>query len=327
LFAGFSTSANVQAAEWRADISKYDLGDAREEIALRTIQSYLDVYRNRQVAQMSQANVDMHIKTLQTVQDRVDGGQADTGDLNQAKSRLSLAKARLRQTQGDLRESEVNFQEVVGTPADELMMANGNLLDVNLNEEQAVERAFDNNPQINAAKASEQARQADVDVAQANFYPSVDFKLSEGRDWDVSGVEGATIDRRAVISLDYNLYSGGADRARYRRALELSSEARQKEAETRRDVERQMRNAYNDYETAFERLAFLQERVAASQAVVKSYREQYAIGGRTLLDVLDVENEFFQSKVAYADGDLSYKFAQYRVLAIMGELVNRFGSN
>ncbi len=324
LYDGFSTSSEVEAAEWRSKVSSFDLIDAREEIALRTIQSYLDVLRNRRVVGLAQKNVDLHNEILSDVETRLIGGQSDEADHNQARSRLALAKARLRQMQGDQIESEARFLEVVGSPADDLSMAKSKIDLVPAGLDEAIRIAQTNNPQLKAAKANISARDSDVKTSDASFQPTFDLDLYENRDWDVSGIEGPSTDRRAVVSFNYNLYRGGSDKARKRRALELASEARLLEAETYRAIERQARIAYSAFETASERLAYLQARAAASGDAVKSFRSQYDIGQRSLLDVLDVENELFQSHIAFADGELEFQFTQFQVLASMGELVNSF---
>ena len=123
----------------------------------------------------------------------------------------------------------------------------------------------------------------------------------------------------------YNFFRGGADRARRGQAVARAGSATFGEAETRRLVEEQMRIDYNNMLTYGERLPILQRRVEAATQVVDAYREQFELGARTLLDVLDVTNELFQARVALVDINVRYRTAQYQVLATMGSLLESLG--
>ena len=107
----------------------------------------------------------------------------------------------------------------------------------------------------------------------------------------------------------------------------MISEATNLEAAAKRTVEKQMRTDYNAYEIAKKNVPVLEQRVDRSSEVLKAYSEQFALGQRTLLDVLDIENELFQAEVALAEAETNVLFGKVRVLSTMGALVKTVASN
>ena len=118
----------------------------------------------------------------------------------------------------------------------------------------------------------------------------------------------------------WNLFQGGANLANTRRLNEVASQAVQSEAEQRRLVVEQMRIDFNARQVASDRIPTLEDRVLAADLVVAAYRQQFQLGQRTLLDVLDVENELFQARVALVAGEFDYRVANYQMLSTIGTL-------
>ncbi len=194
-----------------------------------------------------------------------------------------------------------------------------------LDMQAAVEAAMLGNPAVRAAIGNVAASQSDIKEAAAPYLPALDLELAATREHGSGGVRGTSIEESAALVMRYNFFNGFADRARRTRAIERADGAVQSEAETRRLVEEQMRTDYNTMLTETERLPILVRRVRASEDVVSAYRQQFELGTRTLLDVLDVVNELFQAKVAYVDGDTRHKISQYQVMATMGALLPPMG--
>ncbi len=169
------------------------------------------------------------------------------------------------------------------------------------------------------------ARDEDRSAARASFLPSFDLKLGGAYGDDINGVEGSDIHAQGLVVMNYNLFSGGADMARVRRAAERISEARQRQAEIRRQVEERMRVEYTNLRTAQENLPLTEARARSAAGVVSAYLEQFNIGRRSLLDVLDVVNELFEANVSVVSTDTEMMRAHYRVLAILGSLRQTIG--
>lgn len=325
LFDGFDAWNRTDAAQRRVEVVRYQIHDAREEIGLRAILAYLQVVRSRAVVRFSEENIGKHRNLNDIVKKKVSAGGAGSGALYQTETRLALAKARLVQFSGELRDAESDYLEVIGVMPDELELKNVLLENFPASVDEAIIIAKEGNPAFNAATKTLSALKADHEAAKSPFWPTVNIELTQTRSEDTGGTRGPRMEYQSLLVMRYNLFKGGRDLALKRRALELVSKARQSEAETWRLVEKQMRVDYNALTVMNDKLPLLEKREIASAKSVVTYREQYLIGARSLLNILDVENELFQARIDYVEGLLQHRFAQYRVLATMGRLLKTLG--
>lgn len=121
--------------------------------------------------------------------------------------------------------------------------------------------------------------------------------------------------------MTYNLYRGGGDTARRRQTLALVAEAQQREGEIRRLVEQAIRVSYNAYQIASDRIPVLESHVGSSKRALDAYYEQFNLGERILLDVLNVENEVFGARSNLVNGQFAVLTGFYRILASTGRLL------
>lgn len=321
LFQGFGRFNRTAAAKERVKLANHNLMDSTEAIGLRATTAYIEVLRARHVAMLAEENVSVHLDVRNNIQYKAEKGRSDAGDFNQAESRLSLARKRLNEARGQLRDAEAGYLEAVGQNPGTLEMPRPPHQTVPQTIDLAVASAEENNPAVLAASDAVRASGFDSKALQSPYYPKFDIKLLGQGGNDVDGVEGADNRFQALVVMDYNLYRGGGDLARHRRAVEKASEARQREAEIRRLVAEQMRVEYTALLTARENLPLAETRAQAAARVVSAYRQQFELGRRSLLDVLDVVHELFEANVGVVNTDAEMMRAYYRVLATGGSLL------
>ena len=320
IFDGFETINRTDAARTRVEAAGHQIRDSEEEIALRATQAYLAVLEGRDVVELADENVQAHMEVLDDVRLRAQQGGGSIADVRQAEARLALAQTRLTELRGDLRDAESDFIEAVGTVPDDLELPEPPEDAMPAAMEEAVEKSVASNPAIRAAAVAVAARRTDIEASNGVFYPRFDIELTAARNHNIQGSRGLEQNYQAFGVVRWNLFRGGADLARKRRLTELASQSVQLEAQTKRLTEEQMRVDFNALQVAQDRLPTLEDRVLAADQVVVAYRQQFQLGQRTLLDVLDVENELFQARVALVQGEFDLRDANYRVLATMGTL-------
>ncbi|MAG96060.1 MAG: hypothetical protein CMM08_05155 [Rhodospirillaceae bacterium] len=326
LWDGWGTSNGVEAAEARVDVSRHQVLNAGEQIGLRAVSSYLDLDRNRELVRLAGENVTIHEKLVKDVKLKAESGGGNEADVNQAEARLALAGATVDQFKGTLRDAEAAYLEAIGerpgdtvrppVPAPEALPA-----DV----DSAVKVAMVNSPTVNTAVANVGAMKKELASVRAALMPRLSLDLGGVRNENAGGVKGPNNDFTAQLVLTYNLFRGGGDAARIRSTSALLREATLRELEARRTVEATTRFSYHALITARDRLPTLRDHVSASDKVVKAFTEQFKLGKRSLLDLLDVEGELFQAKGALVNGEVALMVAHYRVLATMGELRQSMG--
>lgn len=325
LFDGGARSAEVERQASRVDGAAYRVRERAEAIGLDAVQAYLDVLRNLEVVSLATENVEIHKQTLTEIQDRVEGGQSGVGDTQQTDARVSAAEAALVETLRQLDVSEIAYRRLVGeSPVNlELPEFNDGVIPDTLEDIIAI--GMDSNPDIRFAKADVNTSDAEIRASEANFYPTVALELDASADHDTDGVEGHNDDFTAMVRLRYNLYRGGIDIGRQKEAVERSSESKQRQMRFERLVEEEIRQSWSILARSKARAAALGDQVVANGQVTSTYRQEFEIGQRDLLDMLDSDNELFNSRTALATVEYAVLFAKYRLLATMGRLNSTLG--
>ncbi|NNK13620.1 MAG: TolC family protein [Desulfofustis sp.] len=193
--------------------------------------------------------------------------------------------------------------------------------------EDATLAALGTNPILKSANADLEARQQQYEVAKAPYYPIIDIELDQRWDEDIS-VSTVTGERewfQALGRVRYNFFNGFSDQARKAETLELVSEAREIKNNTERQVVESMRLSWMAWMSVLDRIDYLRDYIESSKSTATAYAKQFDIGKRTLLDVLDSEAEAIQARADLVDADADGLFAQYRILAATGQLVDSFG--
>lgn len=325
LWDGLATRNEVRRLGHAKLTRYYELLDASENAALEASRAYYDVLRYRQLVALAEENYVQHRSVFEQIQRKVQAGAGRRVDFEQASGRLALAESNLLTETANLHDVSARYQRVVGeTPPGSLPPA-GMFKDIpaQANELQRIGQA--KNPAIAAAIENIRAAQADADGRKAPFQPKVDFRLRQEWDKNRDGILGTRNDGVAEVVLNYNLFNGGSDVARTRQFAERLNNAKDLRDKACRDVRQTVAIAYNDTRKLSEQLNYLDQHQTSIEKARDAYRKQFDIGQRTLLDLLDTENELFQAKRAYVNGEHDLGIAYVRTKAGVGDLLATLG--
>jgi adhesin transport system outer membrane protein len=322
LFDGFATQSEVQRQIARIDSAAYRVEEAAEFIGLDAVEAHLDVLRNQALIELARENLEQHQGILGQVRQLEDRGAGSIGDVRQAESRLAEAQNALATALGNLRDAEAFYLAVVGIPPVDLEEGVAPVVAVPESPDAAVELASVTSPTVQIADADVEVAEAELRGARAGYYPNLDLELGAAAGNDLDGIEGNDVSAQALVVLRYNLFRGGADIAREREAFLRIKEARESLRVAQRDAEREARVAYNALLTAQARLEALRDGVEAQRATRDVYAQQFDLGQRGLLDLLDAENELFIDRTNLVTATFTETFAVYRVLAVIGVMLD-----
>ena len=321
LFDGFAVRSEVARQTARVDSSAYGVAATAEELALRTVATYLEVLRRQETVAQAVDNLEAHQRIHKQIRMLSESGVGRRADLDQAESRLALAKANLRQEQSSLKDAEVSYVRLVGTPPQALLIPASPDQALPMSEALALDAALAGHPSVKSAEADVALASAVNSGVKAALSPRVDLELAKRRANDI--VRGSTKDLSITLRLRYNFSRGGADLARISETGFQIQEANEALNRTRRQVQEDVAQAYNANVTARERLDLLRQYVDASAATRESYAKQFSIGQRTLLDLLNAENEYFNARLAYSTGQYAQLASAFRIFAGMGQLLSQ----
>lgn len=326
LFDGFGVSSEVNRNQARVTSAAHKLAGTSEQVALQAIEAYLEVLRQRELVELTRANLGAHERTLDQIKIRAESGVGRKADFEQVQARFGLAKANFTAAEANLRDAETNFLRVVGAiPADLSKPNQPEQSTLPKSMDEAVQLAFDNNPTLKSALADVEAAEAQNKAAKSSMYPRFDLELGAAQNEDSDGVLGGNDEQYAMVRMRYNLFKGGSDKARVNETAQLSNEAREITRRTQQQLEQSTRLSWNAMVSVGERLPWLKQHADASLATRDAYTKQFSIGQRTLLDMLDSENEHFTASSNYVTGKYLELFAHYRVLTDVGQLLNVLG--
>ncbi len=321
LFDGMATKNEVRRHTARTDSRAYGVFGASENTALEAVDAYLDVLRRQGLVDLASTNLDAHERTHDQITLRSDRGVGRKADMDQSQGRVALAKANLIAEQSNLRDAETNYLRVVGESAESLSDPESPRGFIPETVDEAIGQALGNHPTLKSAESDVESANAQHDTAVSPFYPRIDLELGATANNDLDGVNGHNNDVTAMIRLRYNLFNGGKDKARRQETAHLINQAAEIRNNTHRQVEQSVRLSWNALQTVDNQMNFFELHVQSSEKSRDAYQQQFGLGQRTLLDLLDSENEVFVSRQALVNAQYDQLFAMYRILNSMGALL------
>lgn len=326
LWDGLGTRHEIERTSQERLSRFFDLMDASETAALEAARALLDVQRMRRLVSLATDNVAEHRKALEKIESRVKAGVGRGVDLEQAQARLSLAESNLITERANLHDVVARYQRVVGE-APQRQVAPLAPLDAQLpgSATEALQQAVAQHPAIRAGVAALRAAEFSVKTRESALQPRVEFRARTGRGHNFNGLEGRRGDSGAELVLNWNLFDGGADRARVRQQAALLGQAGDLRDKACRDVTQVAAIAFNDMSKLRDQIGLLQANTDAIERARQAYRQQFDIGQRSLLDLLNAENEAYTAQRALANAQFDRALATVRTQAALGQLTQQLG--
>ncbi|PSS50126.1 TolC family outer membrane protein [Pseudomonas sp. BBP2017] len=325
VFDGFATSSEVGRQQATVNSRAYSLLGTSERTALTVAQVYLDVLTRREMVRLAEDNLRSHERIYDQIKLRTARGVGRLADLDQAEARLAQARNNLITEQTNLADAKTNYLSVVGQMPDELSAPAPfiDLLPANLDE--ARQQMVESSPILRSAESDIAAAEKQYAAAKSTFYPRFDAELGRTADNDIDGMNGHNNEWQAMLRMSFNLYNGGSNKA----DLESKSYQTNQALDIRNNALRQLNEelglAWNALDNANAQLPIAQQYVDYSNNVRSAYQKQFSLGERTLLDLLDSENELFTAQRRLTEVKNIQVFTQYRIKATIGQLLKSQG--
>jgi adhesin transport system outer membrane protein len=327
LFDGWGTRSEVERQQARTESAAARLLAVGESVALQATEAYVDLGRFRALLTISEESLEVHRRIEDQIRLRSEAGVGRRADYDQVLSRVALAEVNLLAARVNLRDAQTTFRRVVGRAPGEqpIEIAGLEPKGVPGSLDEALEVAQVNNPVLQVAAADIEAAKAQAEAARQFDYPRFDLELGGNLDDNLDGTEGRVDDLEAMIRMRYNLYRGGSDAARKRAAALNVNEARDVRDRSVLQLEETLQLAWAAFQATSAQLPLLEQQVTAAIATRDAYAKQFNIGQRTLLDVLNAENEVTQARQSVVATLADNLLARYRLLEAMGTLVDELG--
>ncbi len=324
LFDGFATRSEVNRLDHAARVQYYELQNSMQEVALDSSGAYLDVQRYRQLIEYAEENYIAHKQLFDRIEKRVGAGVARRVDLEQASGRLALAEANLLTEMTNLQNVSARFQRLTSDlPADTLQEVDFFESGVQPTANDALAVAYRQNPQLLGAIENIVATEQEVKGRKSQYLPRLDLNARKNIDASSDGRNSSLAADMIELRATFNLFNGFTDMARIEQAAEKLNVSHDLRDKACIDTRQTLVIAYNDIESLTEQLDYRNQHQLSIEKAREAYRKQFDIGQRTLLDLLDTENEYFQARRTYTNTEKDLHTAYARTYASEGDLLNK----
>ncbi|OCW57393.1 channel protein TolC [Hoeflea olei] len=324
LFDGGARRAEVERQASRVDGASFRVAERSEAIALAVTQEYFEIMLQHELVAIARRNVSELQGIVSDISQGVSGGTLTSADRMQGNERVLSARARLNEAEEDLEQAQIRFLRLVGVRPSSLQSPPSVAKALPRSVTEAVEIARRQSPRIAAAGADVDAADALARGAKSSYLPVISFEAKARVGSDIDGAEGRTSDLEAKVVARWNLYRGGRDLAAEQERIRRASESRMQNVLVHREVQESIQSAWDKRRKRAEQASLLREQASASGSLVSSYRDQFRVGERSLLDVLGAQNTRFNTQVLAKTAQYAAIYADYQALAAMGSLVQAF---
>ena len=324
IYSGGRVRNGMKGARTRIEAGQFDLRATELSIFSQVVAAYMDVIRGQSVVELSRNNVQVLEVNLRATNNRFQVGDLTRTDVAQSESRLSLARGDLKTAEAQLIEARERYIRLVGHEPVDLQQPAA-LPGLPESAEQAVDVALANNPDLASAKKLEQAAKYDVRVARGLRHPTVSTFANGQYTTDLNSTPDSTIQQYgknvsigAVLTVP--LYQGGGPAAQVRQSQAREQQAMEQFTATERSVIAQTRSLYSSWQASNEVIASSRTAVDASALSLQGVRAENSVGTRTILDILNAEQESFSARVQLVTAERNAYVAAFSLLAAMGRI-------
>jgi len=321
LFDGFKTHWQRESELELYEAIALDLQNLASEVAMQSIDNHLTVAASNQAFNFNIINLQTHQKIAENISARVRSGKDDYAKIHQIKARLSLSLANVAAAKNNALKASADYYHSVSSEAGSELAFQNDLLNLPETRAAFVEDVVRFNLLILSQKKKAKSALASAKAAENTNFPTL--HLESGASWndDLDGVDGENNDLYVMLRLRYDLFNGGADKASKAQALILSKRAGYELDDARRIVRRDAEHAWFTYQSSAERVELLEDYVELSQLTRAAYDKQFTIGQRSLIDLLDAENELLKARLQLITARKDLYLSKYQMLNLSGKLL------
>jgi outer membrane protein len=327
LYSGGAVKNNILAAERRVEAGQNDLRGTESTVFSQTVGAYMDVILNQALVGLNRNNVEVLTVNLEATRDRFEIGDLTRTDVAQSEARLALARSDTRTAEANLASARERYIQIVGKPPVDLQPPPP-LPNLPASAGEAEDVALANNPDLLAARERMRAADYDIKVASAARLPQLSA-VAGGSYSNTLGslrISGANISvpqsssgLTVGLSGSIPLFQGGRVGAQRRQAQARAGAAQEQEIGAERNVIAQTRSAYSSWQAANDVIVSSQAAVDAATLSLEGVRAENSVGNRTILDILNAEQELLQAQVRLVTARRNAYVAGFALLAAMGK--------
>lgn len=323
IYQGGRVKNGIEGAKRRVEAGEFDLRGTELDVFAAVVAAYMDVIRTQSVVSLSHNNVGVLEVNLKATRDRFEVGDLTRTDVAQSEARLALARSDLQSAEAQLITARERYIELVGhAPVD--LQPPPPLPGLPTTADDAVDIALANNPDLLAARKNREATKFDVNVAKGARLPTVSAFSTGSYNGDLGSTPaGNQADTKSVVvgaRITVPLYQGGAPGSRVRQNKAYEQQAMERETAVERNIVSQARSLYSSWQASNQVIESTKIAVSSNALSLQGVRAENSVGTRTILEILNAEQESFSSQVQLVTAQRNAYVAGFSLLAVMGQV-------
>ncbi|WP_414594394.1 TolC family outer membrane protein [Ancylobacter sp. G4_0304] len=320
IYDGLRTANSVRGAESQVRGQRELLRNTEQLVLLDAATAYMNVLQNGALVELQKQNLEALREELRAARDRFAVGEITRTDVAQAEASVANAESELSLAESNLNTSNAVFFQVTGLrPA---KLTPGRPIDGLLAKSQAraVELGLSRHPAVKAAEFAVDAALSNVKVAEGALSPTLTLNGSASSNYNNSANVERQTSAAASLNLSVPIYQGGAEFATIRQTKETLGQMRIEVDVNREQVRANVVQYWGALEAAKAAIESAQASVAANEIALRGVREEWRVGQRTTLDVLNAQTALFNARASLVIAQRDRVVASYAVLSASGEL-------
>ena len=319
LFRGFRNSAGVLKAELSVKATRATLLAKEQDVLLSAVTAFMSVVQDQAKLDLKINNEQVLQRQLEATKDRFRVGEITKTDVSQAEARVAGAAADRIQFGGNLNNSRANYLKVIGEDPGKLAVPSA-LSVTPTSLENAIKAAISSHPDIISQRYLEESARINIKSVRGELLPTVDLAGKLSRGWEASANDDQKTTGQVKLSLSIPLYQKGSVYSRLRAAKQDARQSLQKLEEARRNVSEAAAKAWESVKTAKARIKSFSAQINAAKIALEGVQREAAVGSRTILDVLDAEQELLDAKISLVGANREQVVASFQLQETIGQL-------
>jgi adhesin transport system outer membrane protein len=328
LFNGFGTKHEIELKKAKLKSSAYSYIEKANDVIFKFVKSYIDLLRSKELLEIEKKNVSIHEEIYKDTKKQYKSGIGRLSDLKEVFSKLSLAYSNYLSEENNYKDKAVSFHKFYGRYIDAQQLQKPAIeWKIPQTFKETLLKAMQNNPSIIVQNYEFQAAKAYFRSTQKSFYPKIDLELKAKSSKNIGGSESDVDTRSALLKFSYNLFNGGRDAKEVQIQKSLVLKQNEQKSQIKREIIENANLSWNSYEILKKQIDFLRKYKKSSEAKIESYKNEFDLGRRSLLDLLSAQDDYIDAKRKEINAEYDLMYAKFRILDSLGELPNSLGIN
>lgn len=326
IFDGYKTSNRIDYQKNKLLSASYDYLDSVNELTYNTVESYLNVFRNKELLLAVENSVNVNKGILDKVTGLYDSGIKVISDVNKIHATYALSVSNLNVRKQNLNSSKIKLENLVGAniELEKLEKATIDFSTLNLSDKNNIlEEAKKNNPILLLGRYNVESAKSLNKESRSDYYPTVDIQLSQTyKDQSETNSFSSPDDQAsAMITLKYNLYNGGSKKEKEAQSLINVQKEKFTNADSERKIEEDVKQSFSTIKALQEQIKYLNIYYQKSEEALDLYKKEYELGRRSLLDLLAVHNDLVNANIQITNATYDLELAKYKLAKATAKIV------